>query len=81
MQDKSGEAIRRTLLMLKAVSAFNGRWFGVHDIALVTKLAPSTAHRYLRVFVEEKILDYESATSKYQAMSKKRQSYVSPKND
>jgi len=63
---------RRTILLLTKVSSFHGQWFGVSEIADRAKLAKSTTHRYLAVFVELGILDYEPMTQKYKAMSNKK---------
>ncbi len=63
---------RRTILLLTKVSSFHGEWFSATEIARRASLAKNTTGRYLALFVELKILDYEPMTQKYKAMSSKK---------
>ncbi len=67
MPDNTGETIRRTLLILRTISVFQGKWFKLTDLAAKTGLAPSTTHRYLTVLVEEGVLEQEEMFSRYRA--------------
>lgn len=63
--EESMEGVRRTLAMLRAVTARRGRWFGVSELSEVAGLSKSTTHRYLVVFVDEGILQHSTITGKY----------------
>ncbi len=64
--------VRRTILLLTKVSTFRGEWFSATEIARCARLPKNTTGRYLAVFVDLKILDYEPMTQKYKAMSSKK---------
>jgi len=63
---------RRTILLLTKISSFRGEWFSSTEIANRARLPKNTTGRYLALFVELKILDYEPMTQKYKAMSSKK---------
>ncbi len=72
MKLESMVMVRRTILLLTKVSSFHGEWFSATEIARRARLPKNTTGRYLAVFVDLKILDYEPMTQKYKAMSSKK---------
>lgn len=55
----TGESIKRTFLLLDAISTLRGEPFTVKRIMAVVELPHSTVYRYLPIFVEVGILAYE----------------------
>ena len=63
--DQALESVHRVISLLRTLPLFNGKWFGVNEVARKWEKAPSTTHRYLTALVAEGIVEYEEVTRKY----------------
>ena len=63
--DQALESVHRVISLLRTLPLFNGKWFGVTEVAARWQHAPSTTHRYLQALVQENIVEFEPLTRKY----------------
>jgi DNA-binding IclR family transcriptional regulator len=63
--DQALESVHRVISLLRTLPLFNGKWFGVKQVAEKWGMPGSTTHRFLRALVAEGIVEYSEELRKY----------------
>jgi DNA-binding IclR family transcriptional regulator len=57
-EEGTSTTIHRVILLLHTFPRFNGKWFGVSQVAEAADMPKSTVHRYLQALIQEGVVEY-----------------------